>query len=431
MEILFFMCLTIPAKVIKKDGDWAVVKDSNSERKVNVSYIPGVKKGDWLLYTTDMAVRKISKKDAGEIIELLESYHPLADPAKLSEKYKTIIKNSKMRDLKKEEIIYLLKTKDIEEEALFSEADVLRKTYIKDFICIHGIIEFSNWCENDCLYCGLRAPNKKQERYRMKTDEIVKIAIDAANKKGYKLFVLQSGDDYFYTDEMLCDIIKKIKKQIKVFIFMSVGERSKESYKKMKDAGASGVLLRFESSNPGFFKKMHPKGKSLKYRLALLAYLQKLGYFIATGSIVGLPGQSMDDLAGDVLMMKKYANMATLGPFVPCDATPLEREKHGSIEMTLKMIAVLRLITKTARIPAVTALETLAGEKIRKRAFMAGANSLMFNLTPEKYRSLYKIYPNKFHQKENIFEKYGLYKAEESYKMLEERMTSEIKRTSI
>lgn len=422
------MCLTIPAKVTKLEGNFAVITDSNSTRKVLASFIPDLKIGDWLLYTSDTAVRKISEIDAKEIIGLLESFHPLSDAEKLSQTFKDIIIASKKRDLTKEEIIYLLQTKEAEKEALFAEADVVRKTYLKDFICIHGIIEFSNYCKNDCAYCGLRAQNNTVERYRMSVAEIIDTAVEAVDKKGYKLFVLQSGEDPFYTDEMLLEIIAGIKKRVKAFIFMSIGERSKETYKKMKEAGASGVLFRFETSNLELFKKFHERGKNLQNRLELLEYLRSTGYFVATGSIVGFPGQTIEDIADDILLIKKLAHMASFGPFVPGNNTPLYDQPVGDVHLIIKMIAILRLIMKTGRIPVVTALETLAGKDIRKTALTAGANSLMFNLTPAQYRPLYKIYPNKFHEKENIWEKYGLFKAEESYQMLEERMREEIER---
>lgn len=422
------MCLTIPTKVTKLEGNFAIIQDLNSTRKVLASYIPELKVGDWLLYTSNTAVRKISEADAKEIINLLENFHPLADAEKLSSTFKDIITDSKKRDLTKEEIVYLLRAEGLEREALFAEADVLRKTYLKDFICIHGIIEFSNYCKNDCAYCGLRAQNTAVERYRMSVEEIVDTAVEAVDKKGYKLFVLQSGEDPFYTDEMLLEIITGIKRRAKAFIFISVGERSVEAYKKMKEAGASGVLFRFETSNPELFKKFHERGKNLQNRLELLEYFRELGYFIATGSIVGFPGQTLEDIADDMLLIKKLAHMASFGPFIPGNNTPLEGQPTGDVQLILNMIAVLRLMMKTGRIPVVTALETLAGKDIRKQALTAGANSLMFNLTPPKYRPLYKIYPNKFHEEENIWEKYGLFKAEESYQMLEERMREEIGR---
>lgn len=420
------MCLTIPAQVIKLEGSQAIIKDSNTTKKVGVFLVSDLKVGDWILYINDLVVKKISKRDAREIKELLEGAQNI-NISKLSYTFKNIIEASRIRDLNRDEIIYLLNTTGPEQEALFSEANIIRKTYLKDFICIHGIIEFSNFCQNDCLYCGLRKQNSKLKRYRMSIEEIVKTASSAINKKGYKLLVLQSGEDYFYTDEMLCEIIKKIKEQCRVFIFMSVGERGKECYKKMKEAGASGVLLRFETSNPNIFKKIHPRGKDFENSFDHLKFFKELNYFVATGSLVGLPGQTIEDLADDILVTKKYAHMITLGPYVQAKNTPLENSKlliskSQKIKLNLKMIAILRLLMHDVRIPVTTALETLAGEEGRKSALQAGANSLMFNLTPAKYRPLYKIYDNKFFQKENIWEKYGLFKYEESYKMLEERM---------
>lgn len=349
------------------------------------------------------------------------------DISKLNGKFKDIIQISKSRDLIKDEIIYLLQTKGLEQEALFSEANLVRKIYIKDFICIHGIIEFSNFCKNDCFYCGLRKENRTLLRYRMNIDDIVDIAHKAVTEAGYKLLVLQSGEDYFYTDDMLEEIIKKIKEKCRVFIFISIGERGYKCYERLKKAGASGTLFRFETSNSELFKRLHPQGKNLENRFGHLRFMKELGYFIATGSIIGLPGQTIEDLAEDILTTKKWTHMVSTGPFVPCDNTPLANLAHGDIEMNLKTIAILRLMMRNARIPVVTALEILAGEDGRKRALQAGANSLMFNLTPANYRPFYKIYPDKFFQKETIWQKYGLFKYEESYKMLEERMQEELK----
>lgn len=422
------MCLTIPAQIIKIEKENAVIKEDGKLKKVKISLIPNLKVGDWILYINNLALEKISKEEAIEILKFLEAPYEKIDVSKLKDKFKEIIQASKSKDLTKKEIIYLLKTKGLEQKALFSEANFVRRTYIKDFICIHGIIEFSNYCKNDCLYCGLRKENKSLKRYRMSVDEIVKVAYKAVNEDGYKLLVLQSGEDYFYTDDMLEEIIKKIKEKCRVFIFLSIGERTYECYEKLKKAGVSGVLFRFETSNPESFKKLHKQGKNLENRFEHLKFMKELGYFIATGSIIGLPNQTVDDLAEDILTTKKYGHMVSTGPFIPCDDTPLADYSQGDIEMNFKIIAISRLLMKDARIPVVTALETLAGEEGRKKALQSGANSLMFNLTPEKYRSFYKIYPDKFFQKETIWQKYGLFKYEESYKMLEERMAKEIKK---
>ena len=415
------MCLTIPAKIIKLGEATATIQDSSAVKEVGLSFVSDLQVGDWILYINDLIVKKISTEEAGEIIELLESFKKI-DLSKLSDSFRAILQASKIRDLRKDEIIELLKCKGQEKEAIFSEANVLRKTTIKDFICIHGIIEFSNNCTNDCFYCGLRKENSSVPRYRMNLDEIVKTAVDAVNDDGYKLLILQSGEDHFYPDEMLVDLIKKIKSQAKVFLFMSVGERGYECYKKMKDAGASGALLRFETSNPKLFKKLHPNGKDLTNRLEHLKFLDELGYFIATGSIIGLPGQTIEDLADDLLITQKWADMVSSGPFIPCDNTPLENFPSGDLDLNLKMIAISRLLMKNSRIPVVTALETIGGEGIRKQALQSGANSLMFNLTPAKYRPFYKIYPNKFFQTDSLWQKYGLFKFEESYQMIEDSL---------
>lgn len=414
------MCLTIPAKVIKINAQTITIQDNSTIKNISVSFVSDLKIGDWILYINDVAIKKISDDEATEIIKLLEPFKKNIDISKLNPKFRDILQASKIRDLRKDEIVQLLKSEGKEKEALFAEANILRKTTLKDFICIHGIIEFSNNCVNDCFYCGLRKENSAIPRYRMSVDEIVKTAINAVNHDGYKLLILQSGDDRYYNDEMLVDLIKKIKTAAKVFIFMSIGERGFDCYKKLKDAGANGVLLRFETSNPKLFQKLHPEGKSLTNRLEHLKFLDELGYFIATGSIIGLPGQTLDDLAEDILTTKKYADMVSSGPFIPCDNTPLSKEHKGDVELNLKMIAISRLIMKNSRIPVVTALETLGGEEIRKRALQSGANSLMFNLTPAKYRPFYKIYPNKFFQVDSLWQKYGLFKYEESYQMLED-----------
>ena len=421
------MCLTIPAQITKLEKGKAVVRENDRFKQVQISLVPNLKVGDWILYINNLALEKIPKKEAKEILELLEMPYQKIDISKLSGKFKDIIQTSKSRNLIKDEIIYLLKTKGLEQKALFSEANLVRKTYIKDFICIHGIIEFSNFCKNDCLYCGLRKKNLTLPRYRMNVDEIVTIAHKAVTEAGYKLLVLQSGEDYFYTDDMLEEIIKKIKGKCRVFIFVSIGERGYKCYERLKRAGASGVLFRFETTNPELFKRLHPQGKNLESRFEHLRFMKELGYFIATGSMIGLPDQAIEDLAEDILTTKKWGHMVSTGPFVPCDNTPLANLPNGNIEMSLKTIAILRLMMKSARIPVVTALETLAGENGRKRALQAGANSLMFNLTPDRYRPFYKIYPDKFFQKETIWQKYGLFKYEESYKMLEERMQAELK----
>jgi biotin synthase len=440
------MCLTIPKQVISVNKNFVRVKDGDLAKNVNfgrsdlltlrnfgeVGPRSGVKKGDWVLCINDLILKKISSSDAREIIKLLKPAQKI-DTSRLSDQFRKIIQRSKTRQLNKKEILYLLKTEGAEKEALFSEANIVRQQHIKDFICIHGIIEFSNFCKNDCLYCGLRKGNFKLKRYRMTVEEIIGTAEDAVKNRGYKLLILQSGEDHFYTDEMLVEIIRRIKTRCRAFIFMSVGDGEYACYKKMKEAGASGVLFRFETSNPALFKKLHPRGKNLNSRFKHLKFMRELGYFVATGSIVGLPGQTINDLADDIIATKKWAHMISTGPYIPAENTTLGISNFqfpisNKIDLNLKMIAILRLLMPTAKIPVTTAFETLAGESGRRKALASGANSLMFNLTPDKYRPLYQIYPNKFFEKEKIWEKYGLFKHEESYEMLEKRIRSELQK---
>lgn len=425
------MCLTIPAKVIKIDGHKAIIDKDG--QKIDIRTIENLAVGDWVLYMSDIAVQKVSPDDAKEILELLEHVDK-TDPSKLEDRFIDVIKTSKQRKLNKSELEYLLKVEGLEKEALFSEADMMRKALIKDFFCIHGIIEFSNYCTKNCKYCGLRCENTSLRRYRMKDSEVLE-AIDKAAAKGYKLFVLQSGEDPYYTKEKLVELVRKIKKKHRIFIFISIGERDFETYKELREAGADGVLFRFETSNPDLFAEIHGKkkagfsekptfsSKSLKNRFEHLKFMRELRYFIASGSIIGLPGQTIGDLADDIITIRDMDfDMVSMGPFVPSKNTPFENEKAGNLDIMLKMISILRLEMKDTRIPVVTAHETLDPEEGRKNAIKAGANAMMLNLTPEKYAQDYAIYKRKQALNNEMWEKYGLYNSDESYKMLEEKL---------
>ncbi len=420
------MCLTIPVQVKEVKGTKAIVQRGEEEFTIDITLLSEVKPKDWLLTISGLALKKVSEEDAQEILDFL-NYSFVTDPRRISERFTRIIQESKFRLLNKEEIIYLLNTEGYEKEALLSEGNMTRKINIKDFICIHGVIEFSNHCQNDCLYCGLRS-EAKISRYRMTKKEIVERVVEVVENKGYKLLVLQSGEDYFFSAADLAEVVREIKSRVKVFIFLSCGERGEEFYATLRRAGASGILLRFETSNPILFSRLHPNGKSLERRLSHLKFLREMGYFLATGFLVGLPGQKVEDIAEDILtVMKLKPEMVSLGPFLPSPDTPLANFQPPDTDLVLKTIAIIRLLHKRARIPVSTALETLHPEG-RKRALQAGANALMFILTPERYRSLYTLYPNRAFNEEEIWEKYGLYKYEKSYDMLEERLKSEIER---
>ena len=423
------MCLTIPAKVLSLENSHInlplkriTIRDSKGERTIT-ALLEDIKVGDWVLYASDIAVTKISEDDAMEILEILEPKSYI-DISQLDSGFLEILKACHTRALQREEIIRLLCARDeAEMNALLSEANTIRQARLKDFFCIHGIVEFSNHCVRNCFYCGLRRDLKDIRRYRMTPEEIINTVDDAVNRRGYKLIVLQSGDDFFYTDDMLSEIIWEIKKRCKVFVFMSVGERGLAGYERMKEAGANGVLFRFETSNNALYDSIHP-GQSYDVRIALLRGMKEMGYFIASGFLVGLPGQTVEDIANDILTVKAIgANMVSVGPFIPSGGTPLTSHPPGSAEMTLKVIAVTRLLMPLAKIPVTTALETIESEEGRRLGLSSGANSLMFNLTPERYRDDYRIYPNKYHGNEEIWEKYGLSKETLSYRMLEKKMS--------
>jgi biotin synthase len=440
------MCLTIPGKILSIEKGMAKVKNGAEIAEIDLGLVFGAKKGDWILYATDRAVKKISATDAKEIIDLLESKYQRVDNDKLPKKLKDIIFEIRTGgDISKEDIEYLLNLKEEDElTTLYSEANTLRKTTLKDFVCIHGIIEFSNYCKNNCLYCGIRKDNTGLTRYRMAPAEIEKAAALAIEKEGYKLIVLQSGEDLNYSDRDLIEIIKSLKKNHKVFIFLSVGERSEDFYKKAFRAGAHGSLFRFETSNPKLYEKMHP-GHTLKERIDSLKMQKKIGYYIASGSLVGLPEQTVSDIADDILMIKKLSiPMISSGPWIPTENTPLANSKfdplagglnskqtpniksqitnEDHIEQFLKYIAVVRLTMPEIKIPVTTALETLDPENGRHRGLLAGANALMFNLTPARYCKNYNIYDNKYVEREKVWQKYGLFKGEESWEMLEEQL---------
>lgn len=292
------------------------------------------------------------------------------------------------------EILRLLDFSDKEaEETLFPAADTVRRAGVGDEIFLRGIIEFSNICAQDCLYCGLRRSNSRLGRYRM-TDSEILAAARQIRQEGIGTVVLQSGEDGFFTRERLCLTIKKIKEETGLAITLSVGERSREDYRAFREAGADRYLLKFETTAQDLYASLRP-GRHLADRLRALTDLGELGYEVGTGSMVGLPGQTLEILADDLLMMKALdADMLGIGPFLPHPQTPLAASPPGDLFVTLKVLAVARILTKTANIPATTALGTLNPQG-RFRAIENGANVVMPDFTPPAYRRHYEIYPGR------------------------------------
>lgn len=302
-----------------------------------------------------------------------------------------------MTEFTKKEIVDILKD-DRQNEWLFSLADKVRRENVGDEVHLRGLIEFSNICHCFCKYCGLRCENKELDRYRILPDDIVKYAQKAV-EMGYKTIVLQSGEDAFYTREILCDIIKRIK-EFDVALTLSIGERSFDDYKAFRDCGADRYLIRIETTDKDLYKKMHPN-MSFDNRVRCLKDLRKLGFEVGTGCLVGLPEQTVESLADDVLFFKEInADMVGIGPFIAHPHTPLKDMPNGNFTLALKVMALTRILLKNINIPATTAMETL-NPNGRIIALQSGANVVMPNVTTTEYRAKYEIYPNKICINEN------------------------------
>ena len=296
--------------------------------------------------------------------------------------------------LTKRQIVDFLEEKDEAViEALYRRADQVRKEYVGDAVHLRGLIEFSNYCKRDCLYCGLRRSNENVVRYRMTIPEIFNTALEARNL-GLQTVVLQSGEDPHFTIDDLCSLVRNVKTDIGFAVTLSIGERTYEDYKRLKEAGADRYLLRFETTDPVLFKKLKPDSVYEK-RFRCLEWLAELGYQVGSGIMVGLPGQTMESLADDILKFKEMElDMVGLGPYISHPNTPLQGSENGTLDMVLRVTALTRIVTKNAHMPATTATGTIDAEG-RQKALQCGANVLMPNSTPRKYREHYLIYPDK------------------------------------
>ena len=296
-----------------------------------------------------------------------------------------------MREYTKTEIIDILKDETIN-ESLFTKADEVRKLHKGDGVHLRGLIEFSNICKQGCKYCGLQCTNKNLARYRLSPNEICTFSQNAINM-GYKTIVLQSGEDDYYTTSVMCNIISKIKES-DVALTLSIGEKTYDEYKAYKEAGADRYLIRIETTDKVLYQKMHPN-MDLENRKNCLYNLKTLNYEVGTGCLVGLPNQTIESLADDILFFKEIdADMVGIGPFISNPQTPLANEPNGDFILALKVMALTRILLPDANIPATTAMETL-NPNGRIIALQSGANVVMPNVTGSEYRAKYEIYPNK------------------------------------
>lgn len=302
-----------------------------------------------------------------------------------------------MNEFSRNDIIEILKD-DSNNDWLFSLADKTREEYVGDEVHLRGLIEFSNICKRQCKYCGLRCEDKYIDRYRISKEDIISYAEHAVNM-GYKTIVLQSGEDEYYNTDLMCEIIAEIKK-LGVALTLSMGEKTYEEYKAFKEAGADRYLIRIETTDKTLYNQMHPN-MDFDNRVRCLENLCRLGYEVGTGCLVGLPNQTIESLADDILFFKEInADMVGIGPFIPHPHTPLKDSATGSFTLALKVMALTRILLKDINIPATTAMETL-NPNGRIIALQSGANVVMPNVTTTEYRAKYEIYPNKICINEN------------------------------
>ena len=298
------------------------------------------------------------------------------------------------KNLSDEQFKLLLET-DTYKDELFKQADIVRQQVYGKDVYLRGLIEFTNYCKNGCYYCGINCTNKNIQRYRLTKDEILQCCKDGYSL-GYRTFVLQSGEDPFFTDDIICDIVSEIRKNYKdCAITLSIGEKSKESYLAYFKAGANRFLLRHETANETHYGKLHPENLSLKNRKQCLFNLKEIGYQVGSGFMVGSPYQTTQNLIEDFRFLQDLKpDMIGIGPFIPAQNTKFENLEHGKLNLTLKIISILRLLFPYALIPSTTALGTIDPQG-RELGLKAGANVVMPNLSPSKYRNLYTLYDDK------------------------------------
>lgn len=278
---------------------------------------------------------------------------------------------------------------------LFECADKVRREHYGDEVYIRGLIEISNYCKNNCYYCGIRAGNGNAERYRLTKDDILSCAKEGY-RLGFRTFVLQGGEDMFFTDEVICDIVSGIKKEYPdCAVTLSLGEKSFESYKKYYDAGADRYLLRHETANNAHYGKLHPESMSLENRKQCLYNLKKIGYQTGSGFMVGSPYQTYETLIEDLRFLQDLKpDMIGIGPYITHKDTPFKNFESGSLYLTLRLVAILRLMFPYVLLPSTTALGTIHPQG-REMGLKAGANVVMPNLSPTSVRKLYTLYDNK------------------------------------
>ena len=280
-------------------------------------------------------------------------------------------------------------------EALRKKAVRVREQIYGKTVFVRGLIEISSFCKNNCYYCGIRGGNPKAERYRLTPEEIL-LCCREGWELGFRTFVLQGGEDPWFTDEVLCPLLRQIKTEFPACaVTLSLGERSRDSFQRLYDAGADRYLLRHETADKAHYEKLHPAAMSWEHRMECLRQLKEIGYQVGCGFMVGSPGQSARELAEDLKFIEEFhPAMCGIGPFIPHKDTPFGDQPGGSVELTCYLLSILRLIQPNLLLPSTTALGTL-DPMGREKGIQSGANVVMPNLSPVNVRKKYMLYDNK------------------------------------
>lgn len=312
-------------------------------------------------------------------------------------------------NLPDQDLLTLIDMQDpVGNEYLAEKADAVRKEIYGNDVYIRGLIEFTNYCKNDCYYCGICRSNSCAQRYRLTTEEILECC-HAGYDFGFRTFVLQGGEDLFFTKERMTELIQAIKcAHPDCAITLSVGEKDRETYQAWFDAGADRYLLRHETANEDLYRALHPKELSLKNRMRCISDLKEIGYQVGCGFMVGSPGQTDNMILEDLRYLQKMQpHMVGIGPFIPHKDTPFKDKPAGTAEKTLRLLAIIRLMLPRVLLPATTALGTIQGDG-RQQGMKYGANVVMPNLSPETARKNYMLYNNKISAGEEAAESVAL-----------------------
>lgn len=409
------MCYAIPGQIEKIDGK-VVTVSYFGEKKRAINELEELQLGDYIYAQGGFVIEKITSLRAEEVLSLWkETFFELQELdlrlSRLEEEKRgdnhhlNLILDRALEEkpLTFADLLYILNlTAEPHLNLLYKTANFLRQKYHKNSCCVHGIIELSNYCRRNCHYCGISSSVSDLQRYRLSKEEIIQAAVEAVQKYGFKALVLQSGEDAGRSIGELAEAIKEIKTKVPVLIFISFGEIGQEGLKRLYEAGARGLLLRFETSNPNLYTTLHP-GYSLDERMSELEKARELGYLLVSGGLIGLPGQSKEDIVRDLCAaVSLRPDMLSFGPFLPHPGTPLAKSHTPGQEDILKVLALARILEpKHSNIVVTTALETL-NTQARKKGLLAGANSVMLNATPLPYRKLYDLYPTRAHNSEEL-----------------------------